>query len=210
MDPRFQTSFIPKKPIVAQVKSGSSSPINLFTLISTVLFFAMIAVSAGAFLYKGLLVKQIGGGKASLDRARDAFDPELISQIVRLDSRINTAKALMASHVTVNPLFDFVSSITLQTVRFKNFNFSYLAPDKIQVSMTGQTRSYASVALQSDTLNEQKSLKNVTIGDMVLDASGSISFDVTAVIDPTVLSYSTSIAPAAADDGSAQTNTQTQ
>jgi hypothetical protein len=192
MDPRFQTSFIPKKPIVAQARTVAPSSINLITLIATVLFIGVIALAGAAFFYKGLLVKQIEADKATLDRARDAFDPKLIAQIVRLDTRIETARKLMASHIAVNPLFEFISSITLQSVRFKDFSFSYAGADKIQVSMTGQARNYASVALQSDELYKQKTLQNVTVSDMTLDQSGIISFKVSALVDSKLLSYSNS------------------
>jgi len=192
MDPRFQTSFIPKKPIVAQVRSSSPSPVNVFTLIATVLFIGAVALSGGVFFYKTLLAKQIESDKETLARARDAFDPNLIAKIVRLDTRIETARKLLASHISVNPLFEFISSITLQSVRFKDFGFSYAGPDKVQVTMTGEARSYASVALQSDVLNEQDTFQEVTISDMSLGSSGTISFNVTALVDAKLLSYASS------------------
>lgn len=211
MDPRFQTSFIPKKPIVTQSNSIAPSSINLVTLIATVIFVVVLALSGAAYFYKGLIVKQIEADKATLGRARDAFDPKLIAQIVRLDNRIETARKLMASHISVNPLFQFISSITLQSVRFRDFDFSYAGPDKIQVSMTGQAQNYASVALQSDELYKQKSFQNVSIGDMALDRSGVISFKVSATVDSKLLSYSAGFksAPSAASTKTG-TTTKTQ
>jgi hypothetical protein len=193
MDPRFQTSFIPKKPIVAQIKSSSVSTINLFTLISTVIFITVVALSGGLFFYKGVVAKQIESDKATLDRARGAFEPELIAQITRLDTRIETARKLMDSHISVRPLFEFISSITLQSVRFRDFTFSYPAPDKIQVTMTGQAKNYASVALQSDVLNEQKNFEDVSISNMSLDGSGTISFAVSAIVNAKLLSYASTL-----------------
>ncbi len=216
MDPRFQTSFIPKKPIVAQTSSRSSSTINLFTLVSTIVFVTTLALSGAAFFYKGVVAKQIESDKASLERARGQFDPELIVQITRLDARIETAKTLLASHVSVGPLFDLISKITLPSVRFRDFDFAYLSSDKISVEMTGQATNYASVALQSDVLNAQKNLKDVTIGDMNLDGAGDISFTVSATVDPKVLLYSETLtqpsiqAPAATSTVETATTTPLQ
>lgn len=209
MDPRFQTSFIPKKPIIAQARSIAPSSINLITLIATILFIVVLALSGAAFFYKGLLTKQIEADKTTLGRARDAFDPKLIAQIVRLDTRIETSSKLMASHISVNPLFEFISSITLQSVRFRDFGFSYAGPDKILVNMTGQAKNYASVALQSDELYKQKSFQDVKIGDMVLDASGNISFSVTATVDSKLLSYASAF-KGAKPKSSTATTTNTQ
>jgi hypothetical protein len=209
MDPRFQTSFIPKKPIIAQARSIAPSSINLITLIATILFIVVLALAGAAFFYKGLLAKQIAEDKATLGRARDAFDPKLIAQIVRLDTRIETANRLMASHISVDPLFEFISSITLQSVRFRDFGFSYAGPDKILVSMTGQAKNYASVALQSDELYKQKSFQNVKIGDMALDQAGNISFTVSATVDSKLLSYSAAFKGVKPTEPKA-TTTQTQ
>ena len=192
MDPRFQTSFIPKKPIVANT-GRSSAPINLFSLLSTIIFIAALALSGGVFFYKNLVTKEIAQNKATLERAKGAFDPELIQKIIRLDNRIETSKQLLSSHLAVTPIFDFISSITLKTVRFKDFNFAYLAPDKIQVSMRGQAQSYSSVALQSDVLSSQKLLKNTIVSDMALEAAGTVGFNVSTIIDPSLLSYQTTV-----------------
>lgn len=194
----MQTSFIPKKPIVASSKMGSTSasaPINLFTLLATILFIVAIALSGGVYFYKGLVVKQIETDRATLERAKGAFDPELINQIVRLDSRIETSKKLFASHVAVTPLFDFLSSITLRSVRFKDFSFSYLSPNEITVSMRGQAQGYAAVALQSDLFDSQKGLSDTVIGDMALDPSGLVNFSVSTTIDPNIVSYSATNKP---------------
>lgn len=181
--------------------SSAPAAINLFALIATILFILALALSGGAFFYKSLLVKQIEERKASFDLAKEAFDPAFIQQVTRLDSRIETSKKLFSTHVSATPLFDFLSKITLRSVRFRDFSFAYLAPDQIQVEMKGQAQGYASVALQSDILNSQKYLKNTIIGDMTLESAGTVSFSVSTTIDPTLLLYSgglsKSVAPAA-------------
>jgi len=188
MDPRFQTSFIPKKPIVS-TPGRAASPINLFSLLTTIIFIVAVALSGGVFFYKQLTAKQIAQSKADFERAKSAFEPDIVNQIVRLDTRIETGKKLLSSHLAVTPLFEYLSTITLKNVRFKDFNFVYLAKDKIQVSMKGQAQSYASVALQSDLLNAQKNLKNTLIGDLALETSGLVAFTVSTVIDPTIFMY---------------------
>ncbi|HVU06662.1 MAG TPA: hypothetical protein VHE10_02645 [Candidatus Paceibacterota bacterium] len=189
MDPQFRTSFIPKKPIVA-APTRSSSSIGLFSLLATVLFIVTVAVSGGIFFYQKLLNQQIDTDKASLDRARGAFEPDIINQIIRLDSRIETGKKLLASHLAVTPFFDFLGGVTLKSVRFKDFNFSYISPDKIVVLMKGQATSYAAVALESDLLNAQKKLSSTIISDLALDPQGTVSFSVSTVLDPSLVSFS--------------------
>lgn len=203
MDPRFQTSFIPKKPISA-VPSRAPSAVNLFSLLAAVIFIVALALSGGVYFYRGVLQKQIDASSVSLDRAKAAFEPDTINQIIRLDTRIETGKKLLASHISVTPFFDFLSSVTLKTVRFKDFSFSYPAPDKIAVSMKGQAISYAAVALESDLLNQQKRLKNTLLSDMSLEPAGTVSFSVSTVVDPSLLSYTPSAPSAAATSSKPQ------
>lgn len=206
MDPQFQRSFIPKKPIAATA-SVSSSTISLFSLLSTILFIVVLALSGGVFFYQGLLQKQIAADKDSLDRAKGAFEPDLINQIIRLDSRIEIGKNLLASHVAVTPFFNFLSSVTLKSVRFRDFSFIYLAPDKVSVTMHGQAQSYASVALENDLLNAQKQLSGTLLSDMSLDSAGTVSFSVTTTVNPNLLTYANSIASAAPAQQSNSTGT---
>lgn len=192
MDPRFQTSFIPKKPIVS-TPSRDVSPINLFSLLATIVFITAFATSGGMFFYKQLIEKQITQSKTDFERAKGAFEPEIVNKISRLNSRIETGKNLLDNHIAVTPFFEYLSTITLKNVRFKDFGFSYLAKDKVQVSMKGQAQNYAAVALQSDLFNAQKSLKNTMVGDLSLEASGIVAFSVSTTIDPSVFVYASSV-----------------
>lgn len=192
MDPRFQTSFIPKKPITPATARPTST-VSLFSLLATVLFIVVLALSAGVFFYQNKLQKDIAVDKTSLDRAKGAFEPEVINQIIRLDTRIESAKTILASHLAVTPIFNLLSNATLKTVRFRDFSFSYIAPDKISINMKGQATGYSAVALESDTLNTQKALKNTMLSEMALEPLGTVSFNVSTTLDPSLVSYPNSI-----------------
>lgn len=182
MDPRFQTSFIPKKPVMGS-SSSPTKTINLFALIATLIFIATIALAISVFFYNSLIVKQITDAKTTLDRAKGAFEPDLINKIVRLDTRIGVAQTLLANHLATSYFFDIIERVTLKTVRFKDFSFEYLAKDKVLVSMKGQAQSFTSVALESDALNAEKTLKDTIISDLALDAIGTVSFNVVTTVD---------------------------
>ena len=60
MDPKFQTSFIPKSPVIAQVKTSPSVPqTDIFTSISVTLFVVTLLLLGGVYGYKYYLNKQI-------------------------------------------------------------------------------------------------------------------------------------------------------
>ena len=188
MDPRFQTSFIPKKPIVS-VPGGGPKTINLFALLATVLFVGTILLAGGVYFYKSYLVKGLEEDKKSLEEARKEDDPNLIKTVIRLDSRIETSEKLIDSHIAVSPFFGYLSGITLKTVRFKDFDFAYLGKKNVTISLTGEAQGYEAVALQSDLLFEQEELSEVSIGDLSLGDDGKVGFSVTAILDADLLSY---------------------
>ncbi len=192
MDPRFQTSFIPKKPIVASTdKKGLS--INLFVLFSTTLFVLSIGLAVSAYVYQSILVKDLEAKKASLAKSQKQFEPELIKKIARFDSRLSIANSLVKNHLYPSSIFDLISRTTLKTVRFRDFSFSSLGKDKISVSMKGQAQSFASVALQADAFAEEKLFKNAVISDFSLDSSGVVSFSFSGTVDASVVASSSSI-----------------
>ena len=55
--------------------------------------------------------------------------------------------------------------------------------------MSGQARNYAYVALQSDVLGKNKYIPQHIFSDLNLDGSGNVTFNLFAVISPTLLSY---------------------
>lgn len=209
MDPRFQTSFIPKKPIVSAPGGGPRS-INLFALLAAVLFVGTILLAAGVFFYESYLEKGLEADKEELARVRRDDDPNLIKKVIRLDSRIVTSKKLIDSHIAVSPFFNYLSTITLKTVRFKDFDFSYLGKDNITVSLAGEASGYEAVALQSDLLVKQQELSNVIIGDLALKDNGRVDFSVTATVKPDLLSYAAMYKEDPKASGSTQTQTKTQ
>ena len=192
MDPRFQTSFIPKKPITA-TSSVWEKTVNIFSLVATVLFIVSVAFSGGVFFYEKLVADQIKTNEVNLNKSKSHFDPNLIENVKRLDTRIETSKKLLSSHVSVTPFFGFLSSVTLKSVRFKDISFSYLSGDKVVVLMKGQAQSYEAVALQSDLLEEQSNLNDTVISDMALEAAGTVSFNVTTTVNSNLLSYSKNV-----------------
>ena len=183
-----QTSFIPKKPL-SKDAAPREQPTGLFTIIATVLFFASLLAAGGVFAYKTLILGSINTASESLDRVEKAFEPQTIVELERLDSRINSSQKVLEGHIVVTPLFHLLEASTIPQVRFNKMNVSFINSDKIELSMSGEARSYSFVALQSDEFGKSKYLKNVIFSNLNLDQLGNVTFDFSAVIDPELVSY---------------------
>ncbi len=212
MDDNFQTSFIPKKPL-AEERVIQERPVSIFSLVATIAFFVTLISAGGVYFYKITLTNQVASQTASLERAKAAFEPSLVETLQTLDKRINASKEILANHITASPILKSLEDLTLKSVRFTKFDYE-ISKDggtKIDVTMTGQARSYTSIALQSDMLGQNKYIKNVVFSNLVLDAQGNVGFDLKFSVDPAFVMYGSTISNATAtgNNNPITTNTTT-
>ena len=202
MDPKFQSSFIPKGPIVSSstISGGSRTPSHgLFGFIASVVFFIVVLLAAGLFGYEKYLLSSIAQRGDDLNKAREALNPGTIRDLLKLNSRIVSTQDILSKHTVLSPLFDFLESSTYKSVRYTVFNFSN---DKdLTITLSGQARGYAAVALQADTLSRSKYILNPVFSDLTLDDKGNVLFSFKASLSPDIISYKRQI-----DSGELQTN----
>ncbi len=195
MDPKFQTSFIPKGPTIssgAVAMTERNKGRGLFGFLATLIFILAIVAGLGVFGYNLYLSSQISKMGDDLASARTSLDPETIKEISRLNSRITSTQTLLSQHTVLSPFFDFLETITLKSLRWTNFKFA-TTKDGLTLRMEGQARGYSALALQADALNKTKYIKSPLFSDLTLDDKGNVTFSFSATIDPSILSYKKSL-----------------
>lgn len=190
MDQNFQTSFIPKTPMIEQ-RVVSSQPVSLFFLIAIFIFFAMVLGTGGLYFYNGLLVKNITQMENDLSLAKNRFEPSKIVQLQVLDKRLNASTEILAKHVAISPIFKALQDITMKTVSYTKFSYSLNEGKnaKIAVKMSGIAIGYKSVALQSDLFAQNKYLIDPVFSNLLLDDKGNVLFDLEFSVDPNFVDY---------------------
>ena len=183
-----QTSFKPKNSLAKDAVS-SGEPISIFTMLATIIFFLSLLFGVGVYFYKIILVNGIKSDSASLERAQKAFEPSLITEFERLNKRIESAKEILGNHIIVTPIFKLLENSTIPDVRFNKFNYENGGGDKINISLDGEARSYAHVAVQSDVLGKNKYLKEHVFSNLNLDNFGNVTFNLSATLDQTLILY---------------------
>ena len=191
MDPQVQASFIPKKSLEMNTARGGFG--GLLFLISLLIFVASLVAAGVVFAYTQYLNNAITSKANSLALAEGAYDPGTINDLVRLDSRLTQAKILLQSHVAASGIFAFLSTQTLANVAFSSFSYSLSNDGSALITMAGSADSFSTVALQSDQFGGNKLLKNVVFTGITADAQGHVSFSVSATVDPSVLSYASTL-----------------
>ncbi len=193
MDTRFQTSFIPKKPIVGSDTVYSSERVSAFFVVALILFLASVASAAGVYVYEKTLEKANLANDQKLGEKEKRFEPATLNEIQVKNTQISAAKDILAKHVVISEFLKNLSTFTLQTVRFKTFDYKYTSPEKITISMKGEGRDFRSVALQSDIFAKKNTIfKNPIVSNLAVNTDGTIDFDFTASLTAEVLSYKAS------------------
>lgn len=191
MDGKFQTSFIPKKPIVSGAEERSSG-MSLFMFVSIFIFIVSLALAGFVFVGQKYLSAQLEKDKQNFSKAQDMFDSITVETLVKLDKRIESAKKILAKHIALSPVFDFLESKTLKNIRFKTVEISFAENGVAKLDMKGEARNFSAVALQSDVFAESKELKNPVISDIDLTLSGGVSFNFKSEVDPSSVLYGNS------------------
>ncbi|MBU6390192.1 hypothetical protein KGQ31_01440 [Patescibacteria group bacterium] len=188
MDTKFQTSFIPRK-TVTKTANFRAEPVSLFLLISIIIFILTLASAGAVFVYKRMLIGSIADMDARLSQAKNSFEPSFISTANRLNQRIEAAKKILLAHTVVTPVFDFLANDTLATVRFNDFSYSLDDNGTATLSLSGEAKSFDSVALQSDVFGGEKFILSPVFSDLNPSQNGNIVFKFVGNLDPAFISY---------------------
>lgn len=192
MEPKFQSSFIPKGPVSPSGNFNAPKSKSLVSTIAVFIFALSIVMAIGVFGYERYLLARIGTMGSDLETARTTIKPEVIKDLSRMDARITSTATLLKKHTALSSLFKFIEANTLRNVRFTEF--SYGTTDKgIILSMKGEARGYSAVALQSEMFNRSPYIKTPVFSDLDLDTKGNVTFSFQATLDPLLISYEKSI-----------------
>lgn len=199
MEPKFQTSFIPKKPVLTPV-SGAMPRIapqtrSVFMSLAVLLFVLALLSVAGAYGWKYYLTQAQDDFKLDLANREKQFNIDQIEQLKQINVQIDTAKDLVNNHISASELFNIVSRFTIEKVRFSSLQLS-IDKSSITVDLKGEGTSLSALAFQSDVLGalDQYDLrgivKNPIMSGVTKQLDGKYSFGMTTEIENKALLYS--------------------
>ena len=197
MDPKFQTSFIPRKSAVDS-SLPSHTAVGIFTLASVAIFIVAAVLAGCIFFWKVTLANGNDALKLELETYQSKLSSDTITELTDLNNRIKVATTLLDNHTAVSYLFDTISEVTLQNVRWKSFSFEMNDQLGPIVTMAGEAKGFADVALQSDAILVDKRFVNPLFSDVSLGTNDSVNFSLKTGIDKNLVSYKAGIKEKAA------------
>lgn len=185
------TSFIPQQK-ASSLEYRPKKPAN-FVVYSFIILVISGLLFGGAYFYKQQLIKRSDVLKESINRAQFIIDPALLNELTKVSGKIDSAKLVLSQHTSLLPIFSLLEKVTLKSVRFSNFSFSFSAEGVPTVNLIGDADSYSSLALQMDSFNKNSDIKGTSLSDMILGQSGRIKFNVSIKLDPSFIIYKSNV-----------------
>ena len=149
---------------------------------------ASLALAAGVFLYDKFLDTSVQKKGEQLERARAAFEPKLIEELLQLDARLIAANDVLNEHLAPSALFALLEELTLQSVEFESLDYKVNEDSSITAHLRGKARSVNGVALQASVFGQHNAINNPIFSNLDLVSDG-VTFEVTTQIDPQALKY---------------------
>jgi len=198
METKFQTSFIPKKPLI----SDSRIPIarggtNILMIIASILFIISIVGAVFSVLWINILNKDQKNYKDELAKMQDKFPIADIENLKAINKKIELSKKLLKNHMAVEEIFSIIGQLTSENVRFTSFTFTPPTKDAdgVNITLNGIAKNYYSIAFQSDVFGQSskfgtnKILKNPIVSSVSEQLNGTVNFGFNAVINPEDIRY---------------------
>lgn len=189
LDPKFQTSFIPKQPVSTGETYRTSGGVNLVVLLSFIVLIVAGVSAAGLYFYQKSIVASIEEINVKLGKIREDLQPALIAEIKRTDNRIELAKKILERHNATSVFFLLLGDRTLKGVSFKSFDYKEGDAGTISVNLSGEATSYGAVAVQADELFKGKGIVNPVFSDFSLNQFGRVLFSAKFDIKPEEFLY---------------------
>jgi hypothetical protein len=190
METKFQTSFIPKKPILMQGSNISvSRSINIFSILATILFIVALLSVGAVSAYKFYVNDSIAKIKIALEQKKASLELDLVRELVGLDGRFSASKQILNDHVAFSKLLSALDGATLKSVRFLELKFNTQS-GKPSIEIKGEARNYSTVAAQAESFNNMKEISSPVFSGLDLDEKGNVKFSMQANLNMKELSYS--------------------
>src|SRR3989338_1672113 len=190
MEQNFQTSFIPKKPMVAE-RATPARAVSFSTVASIFILFVVLLSSLALYFYKGILTKNIAQMEKTLNLAKNRFEPSKITELQTLDKRLRASSEILGQHIAITPVFEALQALTMKTVRYTKFSYELGSEKipKVTIKMSGLAVGYRSIAFQSDLFARNKNFIDPVFSNLTLDNNGNVLFDLEFSVDPSFVDY---------------------
>lgn len=186
LPPTIPTSFVPRQAAPQNRRRFSGTSGVLYTV--SIIILGLSLVAAGATFGYEWYLKDVRAKKvAELTKAEASISEATVEEFVRLRDRFSSAELLINNHVSFSQFFQALENLTIPSVRFETLSAVVEEDRTVKVEMEGTARNFNSLAAQSAAFAGESRIKRAIFSEITLNTTGSISFTLTAEVDPQLM-----------------------
>lgn len=186
-----KVSFIPKSSLVREESFlERPRPRSVMKILAVGTFVVSLSAYLGLWYYGKSLSDEIVLKTDQIRNTQKLFsDTPKVGEAMTFISRATLVRELLALHTVSSPMFTFIAENTPGNIYYNKFSFKNDAGTSV-VELSGEAPTYAALAHQGDILrNKSEELSDVSIKQVGLTNSGTVTFDLTIKFAPGYLSY---------------------
>jgi len=146
----IKSSFIPKKEIQkVKRKAIFGAGVNIFFLVSLIVFLSSVVVAVGVFLWEKNLLNSIDEEKKVFKALEETNTIHTFSKIFDLNKKLKVSNELLNNHQYLIPIFNYLELKTIPTVYYTNMDLS-VDGDIVDVTLQGVTLTPADLVKQKE------------------------------------------------------------
>lgn len=211
LPPTIPTSFVPQS-AANTTRRRRVDFVSAFNFLALGIFLVTLGLAVGVFLYSGVLSAQLNSKNEDLANNRKKIDTTLAHSFVRLHDRLASGQQLLDNHVALSNFFDTLGTVLPTTVRFSALHVSAGEQGKITIDGSGVAKNFNALAFASAEFARTGSIKDAIFSRLVVNKDNSVSFSLTASVDPKLVAFSATgleseVAPALPEQPAATSTT---
>ncbi len=187
LSPSIPTSFVPKQPVSTDKRRFASGGNNVLLILASIILAITVLAAGGTFLYQQYLKKAEAAKSAQILAEQKQVSADSVNKFIRLRDRLVAAKTVLNQHIVLSQFFNLLETITLQNVHFDGVSIDVSDDRSAKISMTGQAKDFNALENQSSVFANQQYIKSAIFSGIAVNKDNSVSFAVTADLDPTVI-----------------------
>jgi hypothetical protein len=203
MPPSIPTSFVPRESV--QHRHLQTNFIGLFAWLSYVVFGIVCLLAVGVFFYSRILSTTEAARETALAAVEKGIDPATVDSFVKLRNRLNSSQNLLKNHIAFSNFFTSIEAILPATVRLTTLHISIDPTGVSKIDGAGIAKTFNALANASAAFATEGRIKDVIFSKISILRDGTVSFGISATLDPKIVTYTPSSYAAAAPSAATTT-----
>lgn len=189
LPPTIPTSFVPR-PTSVITRRFRSDLTGTFALFSYAVLGIVSVLALGVFFYDRILAGAQESRNAALAKAQKAIDVATVESFVQLRDRLTFGARLLENHVAFSGFFKLVEKIMPTSVRFTSLHLVLDEAKKVRLEGSGTAKSFNALAAVSIAFATDGRIKDAIFSDIVVNKNSTVSFALSATLDPKIVAFS--------------------